>query len=249
VTTRVFSAKLLETAKDMSDAMKKVEGIRHLPIFPLPLVLLPNEFLPLHIFEPRYRKMLDDVRKEQNFFGVTFYDLSNALDERPEPGTVGCVAEVREVNEMPDGRSNILTFGVVRYRLIDYVDVGEPYLVGDLEFFEDDEEDKSVLVQLGDEVHALFERIAKAAFKLSGNQGTLPDIPKTDPQQMSFLITAAFHLENELKYEMAEITSTTERLEKLRKVLLRAVGKLEANADIQQIAKTNGHSNKKIDLD
>jgi Lon protease-like protein len=233
----------------MTEALKKVEGIRYLPIFPLPLVLLPGEFLPLHIFEPRYRRMLEDVQKEKNFFGVTFYDLSNALDERPELGTIGCVAEVREVHEMPDGRSNIITFGVARYRLIDYVDTGEPYLVGDLEFFEDEDEDESVLTPLSDEVHALFERIAKAAFKLSGSPGTLPDIPKTDPQQMSFLITAAFHLENELKYEMAEITSTIKRLEKLRKVLLRAVGKLEENADIQQIAKTNGHSNKKIDLD
>jgi len=233
----------------MSDALDKLAGIRNLPIFPLPLVLLPGEFLPLHIFEPRYRKMLEDVQQGRNFFGVTFYDLSNALDERPEPGTIGCVAEIREAHELPDGRSNILTFGVARYRLIDYVDAGEPYLVGDLEFFEDEEADESVLMPLGDEVHALFERIAKAAFKLSGNQGTLPDIPKTDPEQMSFLITAAFHLENELKYEMAEITSTTLRLEKLREVLLRAVGKLEENADIQQVAKTNGHSKKKIDLD
>jgi Lon protease-like protein len=233
----------------MSEALKKVEGIRHLPVFPLPLVLLPGEFLPLHIFEPRYRKMLEDVGQEQNLFGISFFDPENTMNERPEAGTVGCVAEVREVQELPDGRSNILTVGVVRYRLIDYVEAGEPYFVGDVEFFEDEEEETSVLTPLGDEVHGLFERIAKAAFKLSGSHGLLPDIPKADPQQMSFLITAAFNLENELKYEMAEIRSTVERLEKLREVLLRAVDKLEANADIQQIAKTNGHSNKKIDLD
>lgn len=220
-----------------------------MPIFPLPLVLLPNEFLPLHIFEPRYRKMLDDVRAEQGLFGITFFDPQDALSEMPEAGRVGCVAEVREVEEMPDGRSNILTVGLIRYKLHEYVDAGEPYLVGDLEFFEDEEEDETILTPLSDEVHALFERIAKAAFKLSGSRGALPDIPKADPQQMSFLITAAFNLENDLKYEMAEIRSTSERLQKLREVLLRAVDKLEANADIQQVAKTNGHSTKKIDLD
>lgn len=233
----------------MSEARNKIEGIRHLPIFPLPLVLLPGEFLPLHIFEPRYQKMLEDVRKEQNLFGISFIDPENTLTEMPEAGTVGCIAEVREVQEMPDGRSNILTIGVIRYRLIDYVDAGEPYFVGDLEFFEDEEENAGVLNPLSDEVHGLFERIAQAAFKLSGNRGALPDIPKTDPQQMSFLITAAFNLENELKYEMVELRSTIERLQKLRDVLLRAVDKLESNAEIQQIAKTNGHSKKKIDLD
>ena len=233
----------------MSDALEKLTGIRHLPLFPLPLVLLPNEFLPLHIFEPRYRQMLKDVQAEQNFFGVTFFDPENPLKEKPEIGTVGCVAEVRQSDEMPDGRSNILTVGVARYRLMGYVDAGEPYLVGDMEFFEDEPEDENILVPLGDEVHGLFERIAQAAFKLSGSHGMLPDIPKTDPQQMSFLITAAFNLDNELKYEMIEITSTILRLEKLREVLLRAVRKLEANADIQKVARTNGHSTKKIDRD
>jgi Lon protease-like protein len=233
----------------MSDALEKLAGIRHLPIFPLPLVLLPNEYLPLHIFEPRYRQMLKDVQGEQNFFGVTFFDPDNPLQEKPDIGTVGCAAEVRESDEMPDGRSNILTVGVVRYRLMGYIDAGEPYLVGDLDFFEDEPEDESILVPLGDEVHGLFERIAQAAFKLSGSPGMLPDIPKADPQQMSFLITAAFNLDNELKYEMIEITSTLLRLEKLREVLQRAVNKLEANAEIQKVARTNGHSTKKIDLD
>ncbi|MDQ3042945.1 MAG: peptidase, partial [Acidobacteriota bacterium] len=45
----------------MSEALEKVSGIKHLPLFPLPLVLLPNELLPLHIFEPRYRQMLKDI--------------------------------------------------------------------------------------------------------------------------------------------------------------------------------------------
>lgn len=233
----------------MSEPLERVKGIRHLPIFPLPLVLLPNEFLPLHIFEPRYRQMLKDVQGEQGLFGVTFFDPDNPLKEKPEVGTVGCVAEVRDADEMPDGRSNILTVGVVRYRLLEYVDAGEPYLVGDMEFFEDEAEDQSVLIPLGDEVHALFERIAQAAFKLSGSHGTLPEIPKTDPEPMSFLITAAFNLDNDLKYEMLEITSTLLRLEKLREVLLRAVNKLETNAEIQKAARTNGHSTKKINLD
>ncbi len=58
----------------MSESFEKVAGITHLPIFPLPLVMLPNELLPLHIFEDRYRQMLRDVEQEGNFFGVTLFE-------------------------------------------------------------------------------------------------------------------------------------------------------------------------------
>lgn len=232
----------------MSDAMQKVEGIRHLPIFPLPLVLLPNELLPLHIFEPRYRKMLEDVQIEQNIMGISFFDPGEAASERPEPGTTGCAAEIQEVRELPDGRSNILTIGLLRYRLLGYIDAGEPYLVGDVEFFKDDPEDEGTLNTLTDEVFELFERIARAAFKLSGSRGAFPEIPRTDPEQLSFLITAAFNPDNELKYRMAETSSTIERLEKLREILRQTVGKMEGDAEIQKIARTNGHGRKKIDL-
>ena len=127
----------------MSDAMQKIEGIRHLPIFPLPLVLLPNELLPLHIFEPRYRKMLKDVQHEQNIMGISFFDSGDeSSGEQPEPGTIGCAAEIQEVQELPDGRSNILTTGLIRYRLLDYVDAGEPYLVAEVEFFKDEPDDE-----------------------------------------------------------------------------------------------------------
>src|SRR3982751_6715435 len=113
----------------MSDILRKVAGIKHLPIFPLPLVLLPNEMVPLHIFEERYRKMLTDVELDRRMFGINYFE-SGSLIDRPPTGSVGCVAEIRETETLPDGRSNIITFGVVRYRLIDYVESGDPYLVG-----------------------------------------------------------------------------------------------------------------------
>ena len=200
----------------MSEASEKVAGIRHLPIFPLPLVLLPNELLPLHIFEPRYRQMLKDIGLERNLFGVTYFNQEDTLAEKPTIDTVGCAAEVRELQSLPDGRSNILSVGVMRFRLIDYVDTGDPYFVGDVEFFEDDPEDEIVLNPLADEVFRLFKRVAKAAHKLSGERGRFPEIPQAEPQALSFLVTAAFNLEPELKYKLVEMRSTIERLEKLR---------------------------------
>jgi Lon protease-like protein len=232
----------------MSEALEKVAGIRHLPIFPLPLVLLPNELLPLHIFEPRYREMLKDVALDRNLFGISYFEPQESFVEKPQTETIGCVAEVRESNTLPDGRSNILTIGVVRYRLLGYVEASEPYLIGDVEFFEDDDEDENLLNPLSNEVFAIFRRIARAAHKLSGERGRFPDVQQTEPQALSFLVTAAFNLENNLKYRMLETRSTVERLERLREILLKAVGKMEESAEIHKIAKTNGHGKKKINL-
>lgn len=232
----------------MTEASEKVHGIKHLPLFPLPLVLLPNEILPLHIFEDRYRRMLADVRQDRNLFGLSYFDPKEPFIDKPAIGSIGCVAEIRESETLPDGRSNILTIGVIRYRLLDYVESGDPYLVGDVAFFEDDIEDDEILTPAAETVFGLFERIAKAAFKLSGNRGRFPEIQRTDPEQMSFLITAAFNFENELKYRLVEMTSTSERLEKLREILQQLVGQMEENAEAHKSARTNGHSKKKIDV-
>lgn len=232
----------------MSEASEKVAGIRHLPLFPLPLVLLPNELLPLHIFEPRYRQMLKDIGLEKNLFGVSYFNQEESLADKPPLDSIGCVAEVREIQNLPDGRSNLLTVGVIRYRLLEYVDSGDPYFVGDVEFFEDDEADELIVAPLADEVFRLFKRIAKAAHKLSGERGRFPEIPQAEPEALSFLVTAAFNFEPEMKYKMLEMRSTIERLERLREILRQTVGKMEETADIHKIAQTNGHSKKKIDF-
>lgn len=232
----------------MSEALNKVGGVDRLAIFPLPLVMLPNELLPLHIFEDRYRQMLTDVEQKGNFFGVTWFEPPTSLLERPAAGTVGCVAEIRESETLPDGRSNILTLGVVRYRLVDYLETGDPYLVGNVEFFEDEMGDAESLEQLSDEVFSLFERMAKAAFRMSGNRGSLPEIQRTDAEALSFLITAAFNFENAKKYRLLEMTSTTDRLLDLKEVLDHAVGQMEESAEIHTVSRSNGHTKRKIDL-
>lgn len=232
----------------MSEASEKVLGIKQLPLFPLPLVLLPNELLPLHIFEPRYRQMIEDIALEKNMFGISFFDSQETGNDRPAVGSVGCVAEVREKTLLEDGRSNILTLGLIRFRLLEYVDNVEPYYLGKVEFFEDEIEDEIILQQTADEVFKLFSRIAEAAHKLTNQTGELPQIPQAPPEMLSFLVTAAFNLDNNLKYKMVETRSTIERLEKLKMILAQAVVKMEESADIQKAAQTNGHSKKRIDI-
>jgi ATP-dependent Lon protease len=233
----------------MSEALDRMRGIISLPIFPLPVVLLPNELLPLHIFEPRYRQMLKDVQLTNQLFGISYFSAEESIIEKPGAGSLGCATEVRDVRLLEDGRANIATVGLVRYRLAGYVEADEPYLVGEVSFFEDDEEDASVLRSLADEVFALFLRVAKAAHDLSGERGQMPEIPQVEPQHLSFLIAAAFNLQPEVKYEFLEMRSTAERLERLRDMLRQTVGKVEESAFMTKIAKTNGHSNKPIRLD
>ncbi len=232
----------------MSEAAEKVISLKHLPVFPLPLVLLPGEMLPLHIFEPRYRQMLEDIETGRNLFGVSLFEAGEGFSDRPEVGSVGCTAEVREVQQTVEGRSNILTFGIIRYRILDFIDRGTPYLVAEVEFFEDENDDENAVSAESDVIFALFERVAKAAFGLSGNRGKFPEIQRSDPERLSFVVSAAFNLENSAKYELLEMTSTLARLEKLRTVLESAVGGMEDSAEIHKAAQTNGHSKKKLDL-
>ncbi|MGI9036788.1 MAG: LON peptidase substrate-binding domain-containing protein, partial [Pyrinomonadaceae bacterium] len=182
----------------MSENLEKVLGVKFLPIFPLPIVLLPNELLPLHIFEPRYRQMLRDIQLEKNLFGVSFFDAQETEFSKPETGSIGCVAEVREAQMLEDGRANIITVGVIRYRLENYVAADEPYLVAEVSFFEDEKADETLIKPLADEVFKLFMRIANAAHNLSGERGKFPDLPQAEPPPLSFMVAAAFPLASPL---------------------------------------------------
>jgi len=193
--------------------------------------------------------MLKDIALGKNMFGVTLFEPKNEFEEKPKPGTIGCVAEICESQEMDDGRSNILTAGIIRYHLIDYVDVEKPYLVGDIEFFEDNEEDENALKKLSDDVFNLFRRAAKAAHKLSRQQGEFPEVQQAPAEQLSFLISAAFNLDSKSKHEMLKMRKTSERLDRLKRMLSKTVSQVEENAEIDKISRKNGHAKKKINLD
>lgn len=232
----------------MSDATEKVDSLNHLAVFPLPLVLLPGELLPLHIFEPRYKQMLTDIGTERNLFGVSLFEPGEGIVDRPVVGSVGCVAEVREVQPLPEERSNIKTLGLIRYRILEFVDLGKPYLTAEVEFFSDADEDEATLESTSVEIFDLFERVARAAFDLSGSRGEFPELQRSDPERLSFVVAAAFNFENEVKYELLKMESTLDRFARLRTILESAVGKMEESAAVHKVAQHNGHSKTKIDL-
>ncbi|MFN9957302.1 MAG: LON peptidase substrate-binding domain-containing protein, partial [bacterium] len=94
--------------------------LSHLPIFPLGVVLYPGTALPLHLFEPRYRQMLADVRAGDSRFGI-LTSLSGVPERDLPRGRMGCVAEVTDVEMMPDGRANIVVQGRERFALEAFV--------------------------------------------------------------------------------------------------------------------------------
>jgi Lon protease-like protein len=233
----------------MNEAFDRVRGANELPLFPLPVALFPGAPMPLHIFEPRYREMLSDVLAGNRLFGISFFDPETSAFSRPPEGHVGCVAEVREAETMPDGRSNILTFGVIRYHLDEYIDAGEPYLVGRVEFFADEEEDEDMLWEEAGRVRELFYRIANSVRTLSDERGSLPELPDDIPPEMlSFLVAAAMDLENEVKIELMELRSTSERLQRLHGLLSGVVRGYEDRARVHKVAKTNGRGGHKLDF-
>jgi ATP-dependent Lon protease len=233
----------------MSEALDRVRGIRELPLFPLPVVLFPGMPMPLHIFEPRYRTMLADIRAGDNLFGLSYFDPAASEKDVPPAGHIGCVAEVTETQALPDGRSNVLAVGIVRYRAEGYVERGDPYLVARTDYFEDDEENDQKLVSKSKDVAATFMRVANAIRLINDERGNLPDIRDTDPQKLSFLVAAAMEIEVETKQELLELRSTSARLSRLRDLLARVVKGYEERARLHTIAKRNGHGGKKIEVE
>jgi Lon protease-like protein len=233
----------------MEDALDRVRSISRLPLFPLPVVLFPGTPLPLHIFEPRYREMLKDVQITNNLFGLPFWDASETEAAKPEIGTLGCVAEVREVQPLEDGRSNVLTVGVIRFRLEDYVETGDTYFVGEVSYFEDEEDDEELLKPRAEVVRDLFLRLAQASRDITGDRSELPEMPEITPEHLSFFVAAAIDFDAKVKYEMLGMRSTAERLKRLHDFLTQAVQTVEERVKAKNLAQTNGHGKKRIDFE
>lgn len=105
-----------------------------IPIFPLDVVFFPETQLPLHIFEPRYRKMLLDALAGEQTIGIQLLNPGSPADDtgRPAVREIGCAGEIVEHETLEDGRSNIVLQGLYRYRLVEEHS-GEPYRQADVE--------------------------------------------------------------------------------------------------------------------
>ena len=193
-------------------------------LFPLELVLLPTERVPLHIFEPRYKELVGECLRSGREFGLVLQDDQG----RREIGTKAAVVEVLQVFD--DGRMNIVVEGHDRFRLRELTS-GRVFLTGDVEPIDDeDDEDDDGQSELA---LTLFRRLVEAA-------GGEIDEPDESTGPLSFQIAARIDFGTEPKQELLELRSEPARLRHLCPLLEGAIEAVRREREIRERAATNG---------
>lgn len=178
-----------------------------LPLFPLHSVLFPHLPITLHIFEERYKKMINGCIEQGTPFGVVLIREGSAVGAPAVPYDIGCVAIIIEVERMKDGRMNLLAAGERRFRLLEYMEADEPYLVGRVEELTDESDDESGV----DELHALFTRYLALLAECINEP--MPEIPlPDDATTLSFCVASVAMLSPEEKQRLLEMTRVSERV-------------------------------------
>jgi Lon protease-like protein len=214
-----------------------------LPIFPLGVVLFPGTPLPLHIFEPRYRRMLSDCLAGDRRFGIT---PPGAAAELPEPGTVGCVALVRVNQELPDGRSNIIVLGGERFVLHRAVADPAPYHVAMVEPFEDDPASDPPSARV-DHLRELFAAYHLLMRQLQDAEPDDPELPD-DAVGLSFQVAATVEADLGVKQRLLAERSTARRVEALLLLLPILTARVESALKVHRRGHTNGRGGTRPDI-
>ena len=188
-------------------------AVRELPLFPLPgTILFPGRPLPLHIFEYRYRMMMNTVLESDRRFGVLQWD-----QEKNAPSNIGCCAEIVKFYRLPDDRMEVLTLGQQRFRVLEEVR-DKPYRVGLVEWLQDAPTTKD-LRPMTREISQLLQDVVRLSSKLSGDEIDLPeDLPDT-PIELSYWIASNLRGVPEEQQALLEMLDTVERLERESEIL------------------------------
>jgi Lon protease-like protein len=189
-----------------------------LPLFPLHLVLFPGRPLPLHLFEPRYRQMLDDCLAGDSRFGVVAIRSGREAGGCAEVFDVGTVAEIEQVESLPDGRFDILTRGVQRFRVRRILE-GTPYLRGEVELLSDG----PVANGTADQARQLRELLVPYLAGLGAPEELLRHLP-TSADQLAYLAAAAVQVEVPDQQRLLELDSTATRIAATLEMLRRETG-------------------------
>ena len=209
-----------------------------LPIFPLATVLVPGLVLPLHVFEPRYRELIERLMAlpegaTRQFGVIALRSGSQAGDTPTQLHAVGCTAELREVTPYADGRFDIVSVGETRFRLTGFdPDAGTPYHTGIVEFLPEDD-GAGDLGRLAARVTQLFAEYRRA---LGVEVTALPD----DPQVVSYLVAAAVVLHLPQRQALLERPTTADRLQTERELLRREVALIKEFRALPGVELTKG---------
>jgi Lon protease-like protein len=200
--------------------------IRGFPLFPLGIVALPGEGVPLHIFEDRYRRMIESCMSEEpGEFGILW--LSDDELKR-----VGCACEIVEVLErMEDGRMNILVRGTRPFRLLERQD-DLPYPAGTVEFLNDAPEQEPDLAA-AQAARNLYQELVREA---TDRELSPEELEALD----SYAMAATVEFEVESKQELLELREENQRMRLLSTLLAEAIERVELVERAQVRALSNG---------
>jgi Lon protease-like protein len=200
-----------------------------LPLFPLGIVALPTESVPLHVFEDRYRRMIEecmlaDPGSDEREFGIVWLS-----DEELKP--VGCACEIEKVLErMDDGRLNILARGTRPFRLVERRD-DLPYPAGVVEF----------LAERDEETDPDAARTARELYRELVEQATDQKLEEDELEEMdAYRMAATVEFGADAKQELLELRSENARLRLLALLLRAALKRLELVERAQARARSNG---------
>ena len=194
-------------------------------LFPLGIVLLPTEQIPLHIFEERYQELIGECLSDGTEFGLLYADD----DGLREVGTRAAVTEVLE--RFDDGRLNVVCEGRERFRLLELTE-GRSFQTGLVEPVEDDEPEAAAPAE-ADEAIGLFRRLVELT-------GAIVDEPAREAEQLSFELAGRFELAPELKQRLLQLTSERRRMQLLVELLAAAAVAVEREQEVADRAKGNG---------
>jgi Lon protease-like protein len=194
-------------------------------LFPLELVLLPSERVPLHIFEDRYKELIGECLADGSEFGL----ILETEEGLREIGTTTAVLEV--IHTFDDGRMNVLVEGHARFRVARLTD-GRSFHTAEVEPVEDDGE-----LPTESDVTGAMEVFRRLVAVAEAEQIEEPDL---DSASLSFQLASRVDFGHELKQELLELRSERQRLQRLAKLLERAVAGLAREAEVRERAAGNG---------
>ncbi|HEY9658083.1 MAG TPA: LON peptidase substrate-binding domain-containing protein [Allocoleopsis sp.] len=212
--------------------MSSSVAVCELPLFPLPeLVLFPGIRLPLHIFEFRYRIMMNTILQGDRRFGVLMVDpMTGRVSE------VGCCAEIVHYQKLPDDRMKILTVGQQRFRILDYVRE-KPYYVGLVEWIEDQPTQRE-LKGLAVDVEQLLQDVVRLSAKLTGQAIELPDDIPDLPTELSYWVAGNLKGAAQEQQLLLEMQDTSARLEREIEILTSTRNHLAARTALEDVFKS-----------
>jgi Lon protease-like protein len=194
------------------------------PLFPLPVVLLPTEVIPLHIFEERYKTMITLCIDEGTEFGIVWLS-DDGLKE------IGCTARVAEVLEQTeDGRMNILVRGGSPFRLVERQEE-YAYPAGKIELLGD--QPSSGGADAGDDAR---ERYADLLESLTSERPDANALAELSAYEMA----ATVEIDLDVKQGLLELRSEEERLQMLARLFKAGIKRVELARDIADRASQNG---------